>query len=354
MKVLVCLAVFFVLAAPALAGSFVYISVGEENLIAMYKMDTKSGKLEYAESVKMDGSPGALAVDPKKQFLFMALRTTKKIGSYSIGKEGTLRQIGTISTGMNPVYLATDHTGKYLLSSSYSEGKVMSHAINADGSIQEKPITNIDTDKMAHSILPDPSNRFAFVPHTGPNLIEQFLFDTKTGKLSYNKEAKIKGEPDAEPRHLWFHPKKNFVYFDNEKGSSVTAYKLDTETGQLTAFQTISTLPKDFTGKNTCAHIEMTPNGLFLYASNRGHDSIAGYAVDAETGKLTSLGQFATEKTPRAFTIDPSGKYLYAAGQASGKLAAYTIDPKKGTLERFATYNVGKGPAWVTVVERAD
>jgi 6-phosphogluconolactonase len=144
-----------------------------------------------------------------------------------------------------------------------------------------------------------------------------------------------------------FHPTLPLVYCDNERGSSVTAYAFDEKTGTLTPGRTVSTLPADFTGNNTCADIALTPDARFLYASNRGHDSLAGFMVDEKTGALTPIGQFATEKTPRSFSIDPAGRFVYAAGQGSGKLAAYRLDAKSGALERFDTYEVGKEPAWV-------
>jgi 6-phosphogluconolactonase len=130
----------------------------------------------------------------------------------------------------------------------------------------------------------------------------------------------------------------------------VTAFRLDEKAGTLTALETLPTLPPGFKGKNTCADIEVTPDGKYLYASNRGHDSLAGYAIDMASGKLTALGQTPTEKTPREFAIDPSGKYAYAAGQDSGKLASYRIDPGTGKLEALDVYPVGKGPAWVLIV----
>ena len=198
-------------------------------------------------------------------------------------------------------------------------------------------------------MLADPSNRFVFVPHTRPNLIFQFTFDEKAGSLTPSSLPKVSTAENTGPRHLGFHPERPFVYFDNEQGSSVTAFKLDESDGTLTAFQTLSTLPRDFKGRNTCADLELTPCGRFLYAANRGHDSIAGFSVDADTGKLTSIGQTATEKTPRSFNIDPGGRYLYAAGQASDRLASYRIDKKSGRLEPLTIYSVGKRPSWVLV-----
>lgn len=148
-----------------------------------------------------------------------------------------------------------------------------------------------------------------------------------------------------------FHPFRDMAYVDNEQGGSVTAYALDTKTGRLTSTQTIPTLPKDFKGTNACAEIKIHSTGKFLYASNRGHDSIACFQVDAQDGKLTAIGQEPTEKTPRSFDLDPAGKFLLASGEASGKLAVYRIDGETGALKRLHTYDVGKQPWWVMAVE---
>jgi 6-phosphogluconolactonase len=189
-----------------------------------------------------------------------------------------------------------------------------------------------------------------FVPHTGPDVIFQFTLDAKTGRLSAGDPAKLTTPKGTGPRHLVFHPTGPVAYVANEQGGSVTAYALDTRAGTLRALQTAPTLPKDFRGTNACAEIRVHPSGKFLYVSNRGHDSIAAFALDGD-GKLRPLGQTATEKTPRSFDLDPSGKYLFAAGESSGKLAAYRIDPDSGRLTRRETHEVGRMPWWVLAVD---
>ena len=136
----------------------------------------------------------------------------------------------------------------------------------------------------------------------------------------------------------------------NEQGSSVTAYNFDSTTGCLAVFQTISTLPEDYPGENICAQIRITPSGQFLYASNRGHDSITCFSIEASTGQLTALGQVPTETVPRAFTLDPGGKFLFAAGLESGKLASYRINAQTGELTPLEIYPVGRKPMWVLAV----
>jgi 6-phosphogluconolactonase len=141
------------------------------------------------------------------------------------------------------------------------------------------------------------------------------------------------------------------VYFSNEQGGSVTAYRLDQATGTLTALQTLTTLPAGFTARNTCSQIHLTASGRFLYVGNRGHNSLAGFAVNAATGQLTALGHVATEAVPSAFGLDPTGQFVFAAGTASGRLASYRINGETGALTPLATYAVGQRPAAVLVTQ---
>jgi 6-phosphogluconolactonase len=140
------------------------------------------------------------------------------------------------------------------------------------------------------------------------------------------------------------------VYFSNEQGCSVTAYAFDPEKGLLSPQQTVSTLPEGYTGRNSCSQIQIAPSGKFLYAPNRGHNSIAGFAVDATTGHLTALGQTPSETVPRAFSLDPTGTFLYAAGLESGRLAAYRIDQNSGLLQPLEVYPVGTRPMWIMIL----
>jgi 6-phosphogluconolactonase len=339
-------------AAAARAEPHVYISVAGEKRIAVYRLDPESGKLTRRSDCKVEaGEPGALTVDPEKRFLFAAIRSTGKLAAFRIdAATGGLTHLNTVPAGPDPAHISTDRTGRYLLTAYYVDAKVTVHAIGKDGKLSEKPLQSIPTAEKAHAIVPDPSNRFVFVPHTGPDVIFQFTFDAKSGRLEVNTPAKLSTPKGTGPRHLAFHPTKPIAYVDNEQGSGVTAYALDAKAGTLRALQTVSTLPQDFKGTNACAEIKVHPSGRFVYASNRGHDSIAVFALK-EDGKLSVIGQTATEKTPRSFDVDPSGKYLFAAGESSGKLAGYRIDPKTGELTRLATYEVGKMPWWVLVVD---
>lgn len=346
------IAFLLILGSQAFGETYIYISVAAEKRIAVYQLDTTTAKLTHkSDCLIADGEPGALIVDPEKRFLFSAIRSTGKLAAFRLdAASGKLTHINTVTVGPDPAHISTDRTGRYLLTAYYVDARVTVHAIDKDGTLSEKPIQSIPTAEKAHAIVLDPANRFAFVPHTGPNAIFQFAFDAKNGQLTANTPAKLMTPKNTGPRHLVFHPSRPIAYVDNEQGSGITSYALDEKAGTLRAMQTLSTLPVDFKGMNACAEIRLHPTGRFAYVSNRGHDSIAAFSVDGD-GKLTTIGQFSTEKTPRSFDIEPSGKYLFAAGESSAKLAGYRINPKSGELTRFASLYVGKMPWWVMAVE---
>ena len=338
---------------------FMYVSISEEDRIAIFTMDPDTGKLEPHGNVAVTGRPAPLAVDPGRRFLYVGRRGSLDISSYRIDQiTGTLSMIGTSSLEGDPSYIATDRKGRYLLSAYYFQGKVGIHPIGDDGVATAPPVEWLDTDLGAHSIQTDPSNKFVFVPHIakhyvtgkGPNAIFQFKYDENTGHLTPNSPPKVILKEAEGPRHICFHPSRDIIYSSNEQGCSVTAYNFDSSEGTLTAFQTISTLPNDYEGENSCSQIQISPSGKFLYAPNRGHDSIACFSVDGSTGRLTSIGQEPTEPHPRAFSLDPEENFLFAAGLHSGRLASYRINGKTGELEPLEIYTVGKGPMWVLIM----
>lgn len=338
-------------AATANAKSFVYVSVAGENRIAVYELDETSGELTLQGSTEVSGGPGSLAVSPNQKFLFASIRSVGNLASFRLDAEsGSLTLLNEVSAGADPAYVAADKLGRFLLSAYYQAGKVAVHAIDEQGRIGNEAIQEIITDDKAHAVITDRANQFAFVPHTGPNAIFQFRFDVKTGKLAANEVAKVQRPPSTGPRHIWFHPTRDFAYVSDEQGSSITVYGFDETKGQLSPLQTVSTLPAGFDQPNSTADLEVHPLGRFVYVANRGHDSIARFQIDSELGTVTALGQTPTERTPRSFNIDPSGQFLIAAGQSSGKLATYRIDAKSGDLTLLAAYETGDQPWWVLIV----
>ena len=332
-------------------GDFVYVSLDAEQSIAIYRIDSAQGDLGFIKKITVSGDPGSLAIDPSHKYLYAAIRSTNSISSFRINvRNGDLTLINTILAAGNPVYVGTDKTGRFLLTAYFADSKAAIYSIRQDGGVQDSAVQVLATEKNAHAIQTDPSNQFLFIPCRTGETILQFTFDAGNGTVTPNVRDRTLTPPKTGPRHLTFHPALNVVYVANEFGSSVTAYHFDQADGTLSEIQTLSSLPADFVGTNTGADIHLTPDGRFLYASNRGHESIAAFSVDGVTGRLTSIGFFPTEKTPRSFSLDLSGRFLYAAGQGSGKIAAYRIDQRDGHLTPIATYDAGKSPVWILAV----
>lgn len=347
-----CLLSILFVVSDVNAKSVVYVSVAGENRIAVYDRDPETGQLSRRSDTETAGEPGALAFAPKSNYLFASIRSEGNLVSFAIDPDtGSLSQLSQVEAGADPAYVAVDNSGTFLLSAYYRAGKVMVHRILANGSIAVPPVQELTTADKAHAIVTDRSNRFAFVPHTGPNVIYQFQFDARTGRLTPGPVPQLQRPENTGPRHLLFHPSKDFVYVSNEQGSSLSVYQFDSDDGGLRPLQTESTLPEDFEGRNSTAHLEVHPTGQFVYVANRGHDSLAPFTIDPTNGRVTPQGQTTTEGTPRSFNISSCGKHLYAAGQATGRLAAFRIDLADGSLTRFATYDVGPRPWWVLAVE---
>jgi len=337
--------------------SVMYISLQGDDKIVRFALDPATGDLDRLGETAVPGGPAPMVVDPARQCLHVARRGECKISSFRIDRRtGDLALIGTVPLPTDPCFIATDRRGRFLLSAYYEGRGVAVHPIGADGAVADPPVERRETARGAHCVQTDPSNRFAFVPHIagrGPNEIWQFRFDETTGHLAPNTPAKVVPDGPVGPRHFCFHPSQPMAYFSNEQGRSVTAYRFDAASGTLHARQTVSTLPDGYDGQSSCSQIRIDPSGKFLYAPNRGHNSIACFAVDAATGLVAPVARVAAEPVPRAFNLDPAGRFLYAAGLESGRLVAYRIDADTGGLEPIKTYPLGARPMWVATLDLA-
>ena len=349
---------------------YMYVSLQDEDKILVFTTDAATGKLTAKADAPVSGGPSPLAISPDRGVLYVGHRTNPAISSFRIDQDtGELTHSGTVSLEANPTYLATDRKGRYMLSAYYQGARAAVHPIGTDGVVGEPPIEWLETAPGAHAMQTDRSNKFAFVPHIarlndnvmeplkesfGPNTIYQFKFDENTGRLTPNSPLRVEPEERLGPRHFCFHPTQDIVYFSDEQGCSVTGYRLDPSLGTLSAFQTITTLPDGYTGRNTCSQIQISSSGKFLYVPNRGHNSIAGFSVNESTGRLTAIGQVSTEAVPSAFSLDPEGKFIFAAGSASGRLASYRINGDTGEITPLETYSVGNRPMWVLVTSLGD
>jgi 6-phosphogluconolactonase len=328
----------------------VYITLQGDHKIAIYNLNSATGELAHQEDVQVPGGPAPFAVSPNNANAYIGLRDTNTMASFDIdAATGSLTPSGTTDLESDPCYISVDNTGRHLLSAYYAAGHIAVHPIDDQGALGGAPTEWIATRHRAHCAQTDSTNSYTFLPHVeDSNAIYQYKFDDQTGKLSPNEPAVIEPPDGRGPRHYAYHPNGKFVYFDNEQASSVTAYRFDASTGTLEALQTLSTLPKNWSGENSNAQIHMSPDGKNLYAANRGHNSIAMFSVNPDSGELTSLGQQPSHGTPRAFGIDPTGKFMLVGGLDNGDLATYKINPA-GTLNHLATQPVGDQPMWIHI-----
>ena len=316
------------------------------------RFDTDSGALEPMSVETGAGNPSFLALHPNKRFLYAASEVHefdgKKQGAvyaYSINHEsGGLTYMNSRGAGgPGPCHVKADATGRFVLAANYHGGSVCMLPIEDDGSLapasdfiqhEGSSVNPRRQDQAhAHSINPDPQNRFAYVPDLGQDCVVIYRLDTDDGRLVPSDPAYVEVNPGFGPRHFDFHPGGRWAYLINELGSTITAFEYDPESGRLSEFQVIGTLPTGFSGSNTTADIHVHPSGGFVYGSNRGHDSIAIFSVDGDSGRLTPLGHRSTGgRTPRNFSIDPSGRFLIAANQDSDNIVSFHINQQSGLL----------------------
>jgi 6-phosphogluconolactonase len=328
----------------------VYCSAATEQSLDLLYLEPSTGKLSKQYRLATPGEPGALTISPNRRFLFASMRSTGRLCSYRIDPvTGRPDPISVVDAGADPAQISVDRSGRYLLTAYYVAAKVTVHAIGSDGTLSQQPLQSIETAKNAHAIVPDIANHFCYVPHTGPNLIFQFAFDSNSGHLQKLNPDRLQRPPQTGPRHLSWHPGQQFAYINNEQGSSVTVYER-LENGQLQPGQTETTLPAGFTGSNSTAELQAHPGGRFLYTANRGHDSIAVLRVDEGGRRLSFVACEPTEPTPRSFHIDSSGRYLLAAGESSGRLQVFDIHPDTGRLKSMSVETIGPRLWWVLTV----
>lgn len=329
-----------------------FVSLTGDEQIKLYDLEQSTGALRLRATSNAHGPSGALWLHPNGQVLYDAHVESTTLAAFQFDHaSGALTLINKIDTGIEtPAHLVTDRAGRFLLTAYYTGGGITVHRLAADGAIGEL-VHYVNTGEKAHAVLLTPDERFVFVPHVCPtNKTSQFRFDNATGQLTPNDPNEvIPPEPNTGPRHICLGPKGDVAYIVNEQGNTITAYHFDAERGTLARFQELSTLPEGYTKGGYTAHIEVHPNGQWLYASNRGHESIAGFQI-ATDGTLTPFGHYTVPASPRSFNIDPTGTYLYCGGEAADRMTAYRIDQATGALAPLTDYEVGKSPFWVMVV----
>ena len=318
--------------------------------IYLYRFDATSGRLEALGLAAETRNPIFLAIHPGGRFLYATGETpAPSVNAFGITPEtGGLTFLNRQpSHGRTPCYLSVDRSGRFALVANYTSATVAVFPIRDDGRLgeagdvvqhhgsghdpkrQEGPHT--------HSVILSPDNRFALVADLGADRVVVYRLDAATGRLQPNDPPWAALKPGAGPRHLAFHPNGRFLYAINELDNTMTALAWDASRGALQPLQSASTLPADFAGVSYCADVRAAPSGRFLYGSNRGHDSIAIFAIDGSAGALSIVGHQPTlGKFPRSFSIDPTGAWLVVGNQESDSIVVFRIDPATGRLSPTA------------------
>jgi 6-phosphogluconolactonase len=332
----------------------VYVSCADDKQIVVLDMDRATGALREVSRTDVPGtaepSPSSLplALSPNRRWLYAALRTEPfPVCSFAIDPTtGALELRGTARLADSVCYLSTDGTGTRLFSASYGGAKLGLAPI-IDG-IAGETIQVLATPPKAHSIRPDPENRFVYAACLGGDVVLAQPFDG--ANLDPTPRPAARTRAGAGPRHFVFADRGRRLYLLNELDGTINLYDRDLETGALREKQSITALAGPAAGNVAAADIHLTPDERFLYASERTAHILAAFRVDAETGILKLIGHAPSEPTPRGFAIDPEGKFLLCAGLTSGRIAAYAIDQTSGALSRVSAVELGGGPNWIEIV----
>ncbi len=356
------------------AGSYVYVSNASDGEIGSYRLHA-DGRLQPGARVKAADAVGPLAVSPDRRFLYAAVRSQPfGVHAYAIDAgSGALMPLSVAPLAASCPCIALDRSGRFLFSASYHSHLVSVNAVAEDGRVASEPLQLIPLGRNAHAIRVDASNRFVYVPTLGSDQVFQFVFDQKSGRLSSNTPAVAQMAPGTGPRHFVTSADNRFLYLLSELLGTVTTFALDGNTGLLREIGSASGLPPDtrlvpgaprvaLGAADTApprnrdhdiwaADIHLTPDGKFLYISERTSSTLAAFGVDAATGKLNYRGSTPTESQPRGFAISPDGAFLVACGETSDTVSVYALDPSSGALRFLQKYPGGKGANWVEIIE---
>ena len=314
--------------------------------LSVYRMDPATGALTLAHTVIGLDNPSYLALDPHGRYLYAAEEiTVGHVSAFAVDPAtGGLTLLNRQpSQGADPAHLCVDRDGHWLLVANYSSGTIAIFPVAADGSlgaaadVVQHHGSSVHPERQqaphAHYITVDPSNRFVLVADLGMDAVLIYRLDSAQGRLVSHDPPAIAMPPGSGPRHLAWHPDGRHAYVIHELASTLEVCSYDAQRGRLQSIQQLSTLPDGFTGTNSTAAVRVAPSGRFVYGSNRGHDSIASFAVDGASGKLRATGHTPTQgRTPRDFNIDPAGRFLLAANQDTDTIVVFSLDEATGAL----------------------
>ena len=343
-------------------GAYTEPPAGTAEGISVYRFDQASGELELVHTVRNVANPSFLAISADRRSLF-AVNELDRGGVSAFARDPASGELTALnwqsSHGDSPCHISLSADGGHALVANYGSGTIAALPVGEDGrldaasSVVQHEGSGADPKRQdgphAHMIAPTPEGRFVLASDLGTDSV--MICRLEDGRLVPNADgpASVAAEPGAGPRHFAFAPDGKTAYVINELNSTLTVYSWDGTRGELIPRQTVSSLPDGFDGRNTCAQVVVSPDGRIVYGSNRGHDSIAIWAVDNASGALTAIGHEPTRgKDPRNFAIDPSGHWLLAANQRSDTVVTFRRNPKTGLLTPIG--QVAQTPAPVCIV----
>lgn len=322
--------------------------------IYCYSFDLENGEMEFLSRTDCPDA-SFISIHPNKKFLYSLTKSdqAKGISSFDLDPNtGDLTHLNTVESPAGaPSHIQVDRIGANVFGANYGCSYAITYPVRADGGLGESsdikryegsgPNEKRQEASHPHSVFTSPDNRFALVCDLGTDKVHVYENDTINHKLDPTPFGHAKTAPGAGPRHLAFHPCGSFVYVLNEMASTLGVYDYDSATGALTETQVIDTLPSDYDEIRWAAEVLVSPDGRFVYSSNRGHESIAIFSVDQATGQLTAVGHEPTRGVqPRNFNIAPSGRWLIAANMDSDNCELFRIDPAAGTLTHKSSLKI--------------
>jgi len=366
------------------ANTYVYISNADDGDICAYELVSSQPQgsksttphLEPLGRIEVGNLVMPMVASQDAMTLFAAVRSAPyALHSFRINPtDGKLNRLATTPLPDSMVYISLDMSGKWLLSTSFGGNKNYVHKVNQDSSVDPIPVQSFASGgKNPHSIVTDQNNQVVYIPHLGSDEIKVHLFNPTLAKPIDESPVVVSVEKEFGPRHIVVSPDNKFAYAITEMMGKVLVYSIDSNSGTLTPLQSISSLPIDtklvpgkprpptgspdavaFDDSNMIysAEIKLTPNGKYLYTSDRANNSLSGFEVDSTTGRLKYLFTTPTEQMPRGFGIDPDGAFLVATGQKSENVSLYSINQDSGELKLIERVPGGKGANWVTFVKK--
>jgi len=335
-----------------------YVSSAGTKEVIRFAFDPVRGDLKWLGATPVPGPTGPsptsmpMALDPDQKRLYVAVRSAPfPVTSFAIdAMSGSLTALATAELPDAMAYLSTDRSGRYLLGASYVGAKLSVSAIDGEGKVAGPAVQVIETPPKAHCILADPTNRWVFATSLGGDVMLQMKFDAIRGRLSSNAPHALPARRGCGPRHIALHPAGGYLYVVNELDASIAGYAIDCERGTLEEQQVVAMLESGASPQPSAADIHLTPDGRFLYASERTSNQLVAFEIDPQTRTLKLRGSFGTEPSPRGFAISPCGRFLLTAGQTSNLIALHSLDPRDGGLTLVGRHAAGSNPNWVEFV----